>query len=310
MNIDHTGWFCHGCKRKGNAVTFLAEHENTTIQQATTWLRERFGAGSPDPDAFSIKAWLDRFYLACEEKKALPEADVILDEDVNLEFAIDWKLAMTAPRESWPQPMLYMLERGFDQAILDEYEIGYDEIWNRITIPVRDVAGRLIGFKGRAWDEKSKQKYLAIGSEKHGFAPYKKSHVIFGMDRVLNYWHQTQPEVCELVVVEGELNKIAMEQMGIENVGAVSGSDFSPAQALIVRRYADAVTVFLDSDQSGFDGTQMIIERLQDYMPIRVVPDHQGDAADYMLAGDESSVRRLLQEAESVTGILLASKIQ
>lgn len=37
-----TVWKCHGCGRAGNAIGFVAEHEDISKQQATQWLRELY----------------------------------------------------------------------------------------------------------------------------------------------------------------------------------------------------------------------------------------------------------------------------
>ena len=122
MNIDTTAWMCHGCKRRGNAVTFLAEHETVTVMKATRWLHERYGGVGSDPDAYSARSELEKLW-AKNEQPGDRMTDTKLDPDIINDYAVDWKLVEeTGDRPGWGQ---YMFDRGFTFATLNEWEIGY-----------------------------------------------------------------------------------------------------------------------------------------------------------------------------------------
>src|SRR3954466_16372698 len=44
-----TKWTCFGCKRSGNAITFLAEHEHINRMLASARIKERFAPGFTAP---------------------------------------------------------------------------------------------------------------------------------------------------------------------------------------------------------------------------------------------------------------------
>lgn len=300
MNRVNTAWFCHGCKRRGNSVTFLAEIAQISIMEALKHLKGRYGGAEADPDSVSMRDELERFYRKREQK---PESlyDVAIDEEATEMFAIDWTKAADVQPDDLPRPLFYMLyERGFEIATLTYWDIGYDEHSNRITIPVRNHEGQLVGFKARAFDGR-KPKYLVLGDDPYGWSRYHISKVVFGLDVVL-HWQETH---THLIICEGEFNVLALWQIGIKNAVAVSGSNFSETHERLIRRYADAVTIFFDSDQSGWDGTVTVIDKLKDHLWIRVVPDHDGDPASM----DESSVRECLHNSESVAKILLEHQL-
>ncbi len=296
MNIDTTAWMCHGCKRRGNAVTFLAEHEMVSIMLATRWLHERYGGVGSDPDAYSARAELERLWEKNEREDA-PLVDPKLDPEIIYDYAVDWRAV--AESDSPPPWGEYMLDRGFEFATLNEWDIGYCEETNRVVIPVRDVEGDLIGFKGRAWRDEHKPKYLVLSP--HGMDRYHVALNVFGLDAALLNQER------ELIVCEGELNAIALWQMGYYNAVAVNGSNFSDRQAFLLRNHADKVVVWFDPNDAGYDGILRVVNALSDYMPVDVVPDSEQDPADLMKAGDEDSVRELLYSAHSALGLLLGS---
>lgn len=308
MNIDSTAFMCHGCKRSGNAITFLAEFENISIMQATRFLHEYFGGSGSDPDAYSARVELEKLFAEQDEKnRESQELDPELPEDLLDRYLIDWRsVAKADPIPPWGD---YIFDRGFTPKTLTSWDIGYDDDSSRIVIPVRDHFGQLIGFKARAWEEGRQPKYLVLGSGE--WDRYHVSRNVFGLHRAAAHMAQTGERV--LIVVEGELNVIACWQMGIFNVVGVNGSNFSETHKLLVSRFSDKVIVWFDCDNAGYEGTLLVCDTLGPILPVSVVPDHDFDAADAInpsKEADESSVRWLIDNAESETRIRLAAQLE
>src|SRR6202035_4433637 len=100
--------------------------------------------------------------------------------------------------------------------------------------------------------------------KRYGFQPYQKSKYVFGLDITYGNWDDN------IVVVEGELNVIAMDQHGFYSVG-IAGSEFSQTQCDLMKECCDSIILFLDNDKAGEKGTKKVIEMLSPYMPIKVV---------------------------------------
>lgn len=313
MNVETTAWMCHGCKRAGNAITFLSEKENISFQLATRYLRQEYGGASPDPDSHSVTAELER-YKEKKQRREGTEESPILDEGKLKPYSCDWD----ALWHRWqngveiPPQYLYMLkERGFHPETLDRWQIGYDPQWDRITIPVRDQSGYLRGFKGRAWNDR-KPKYLVLGGDKFDYPRHQKSHFVFGLYQALDWNFAAGSEslnLPEAIICEGELNAMALWEMGFENAVAVAGSELSDTQARLLRDYCDSAIIFFDSDEGGWSGTSIVIDALKDFMPLQVVPDHEHDPAEYLRRGEQDSVRSLCESAESITKIITSKNI-
>lgn len=262
MNARTTLWRCRSaaCGLRGDAVTYLTSFHGLNASEAQRVIDERYGGPEIGAEAGGLSAEVDRILSAAEE-----EPDRILPSEEWLEiFRVDW----------FGDPIPYMLERGFSPQTLIDWQIGWDPNYRRIAIPIRDENGLLVGFKGRAIDDRH-PRYIAIGDaagrpEFYGFQTYRKSEVVFGLDRA---------QGDRAVICEGEFNALMLHQHGEHGAVGVAGSELSADQAqLIIERFSSAV-VYFDADDAGKHGTRTVIEALSPYMPVCVVADAPDDAA-------------------------------
>ena len=296
MNAETTTFFCHGCKMRGNAIHFAAQLLDISPLEAIRLLKERYQPGYLNPDAVSM---VEEVRKLREARGVRPPSQPILPEETLYRFGVEWERAKAAHRrQEGFAPCDYMFERGFAWQALAFWGLGYDEISGRITIPVRDEAGNLIGFKGRAWWDSAPPKYLILGDKpnrpaRYGWPCYFPSRVVFGA-------HRIRPD-SDLVVCEGELNVIAMWQKTTRFAVAINGSHFTEHHARIIRRVARSVTLFLDSDEAGTEATANMTRLLDPFMPVKIVPPHEGDPAD--MTSDQ--IELLLGEARSALALAL-----
>lgn len=287
MRDDDTRWTCHACKRGGNAITFLAEYEGVSTLEARRWLREAFGDGFREPEGGAAAEWDAHFAGPSSGAADCHPQQVYLPEDMLDRYRMDWIDAFCEWSETKDQLALgYMFNRGFEPETLIEWEIGYDERGGRFTIPIRDEEGKLVGFKGRAWDPQRKPKYLVLGDApgrpvRFGFPTYEKSMIVFGLNRAKHDG--------TLILVEGELNVIAMHQKGWPECVAIAGSSLSDHQARLIRGAAERVVLLFDSDPAGDVATwgrddgpihhPGAVDMLEPFMNVWVCPEHEGDPA-------------------------------
>lgn len=296
INVDTLLWFCHGCKRSGNVVSLVMEIQQVSTPNAERWLREHYGVQFAEPIGGSMLAEIDaRFGEKIEERELIPVPDHWLRACL-----VDWESA------AFMDFRVYMEERKFSPYVLNHWNIGYDYTSDRITIPVYDVAGNLVGVKGRSWNGQE-PKYLVLGdrggSTRFGFDPYEPSDHVFGLHQNRN--HKT------VVLVEGELNAIALSQLGIPRPVATGMSYFSDRHAQLILREADECVVYYDLDSAGHQGVwgrvgadgrkkPGIIDKLDPFMRVRVVvPTTQDDPADLLEQGRGDEAMQLIKEARS-----------
>lgn len=277
MNSRTTLGICHGCGQRWNAITFLSWHKSLPETVARRLLEERYGGGGISAGVGTLEDEVKRIMnpVAVEEEKRIPPAESWLDKFGN---------ALILNKDARD----YLAIREFTNESVVDWELGYDDYSKRITIPIKDESGKLVGFKGRSVKDGPYPKYMILGGEHYGFDPYQKSKYVFGLNKVLQ-----EDGKNEIVLVEGELNVLAMDQYGFISVG-IAGSEFSDIQMRLVVESCCSVILFLDNDKAGNKGTKQVVGMLSPYMPIKIVQNAAGDAADL----DAEAVRDLINNAQ------------
>lgn len=135
------------------------------------------------------------------------------------------------------------------------FELGYslDGMFaDRITVPIHDHRGGLVGFTGRATKQEAKPKYK--NSENNEF--FDKSKIIFNEHRALKY----ASECDGLIFVEGHFDVISLWQHNIRNVVATQGT--APPLETTLRRLSNRTKRFIlcyDGDEGGKIATENFI---------------------------------------------------
>lgn len=305
MNSRTTAFICHGCGKRGNAITFLAWHKSLPETVARRLLEERYGGGAISAGVGNLEDMVAKIMnpeVVEEEKRIPPNEEWI---DVFYQGMIDNV-----------QAQKYMDSRGFGQTICEEWQIGFDELSSRITIPIRNHEGRLVGFKGRAWRDNTIPKYMILGDNRnqnrYGFQPYQKSHYVFGLDRIkkdlnrdpdLRYLRNEKYEV--LFIVEGELNVIAMDQNGFHLSVGISGKELSQIQCDLIKSVANEAILFFDNDKAGVEGTKKAVEMLSPFMRLDIIQNAPGDAAEL----DRNDIENLISSAQSSLELQVEGKL-
>ena len=118
----------------------------------------------------------------------------------------------------------------------------YDTLRERVTIPIRDERGRIIGFGGRILEGEG-PKYLNTPET----ALYQKSHVLYGLDVARSAIQRTG----RVLVVEGYFDVLSLHQAGFGEAVATCGTALTPEHLEKIRRLARDVVLLMDADEAG-----------------------------------------------------------
>ncbi|WP_079709756.1 hypothetical protein [Paraliobacillus ryukyuensis] len=138
------------------------------------------------------------------------------------------------------EPHQIFVDDGITTVANKEFEIGFDVQTERITIPIRDKAGMLVGVKGRATKEEDmgNYKYLPIYA-------FQKSKELYNLHRSLPYIKRDK----EIILFESEKSPIKAWQFGINNTVSQMGLDITKVQAEIVKRIMPDLKIILAYDK-------------------------------------------------------------
>ncbi len=198
---------------------------------------------------------------------SLPPEEIqkLRDQRENKDFIIAAKRKEESTRVFGPECLtrlkqhIYLETRGYPRWLIEKYHIGAclesgRYMSNRIVIPVTNLAGEIVGFTGRTLNtEWNKYK---IPKWKHSLGAWV-SHNLFNI-------HSAAPYIKEsgtVIVCEGPLDVLRLEQAGVHNSVAILGKKFYATQMTILigigaTRLLDA----LDNDAAGKVGSLGIMK--------------------------------------------------
>lgn len=138
------------------------------------------------------------------------------DEDIPLR-PIDEKILLYYP----PVKSMMFYNDGISYDIQNEFEVGYDHLENRITIPIRDEHGILVGVKGRL-----NYKPLSFENKYIYEERCNKNTILYGLNKA--YSDIKQQGI--VYVAESEKSVLQAFSKGIRNVVAIGGKKLSATQ--------------------------------------------------------------------------------
>lgn len=132
-------------------------------------------------------------------------------------------------------PYLDWYTSGLYLSTQKHFEIGFDIRSERVTFPIHNAAGQLIGVKGRYCGQDSKieekYKYLYV-------LPCNKSIELFNYHRALPHIKENQ----EVIVVEGAKTTMFLTQWGYKNCVSIEGDTLSEEQIKLLKELGLNVT--------------------------------------------------------------------
>lgn len=258
---------CFGCGASGDVFTFVQKMENITFPEAVRAIAQKLGIALPKSafrgedaqEAGLRNALLDAHERACaffQEQMQKPEgarareylAERGLTAEAIRKFRIGYapdsgfllrdRLKGSFSEETLRASGLFSWKQEGEGAM-------YSRFRNRVTFPISSETGRIIAFTGRtlAQDEKSGPKYLNSPET----AIYSKSRVLFNLDRA----REAVRNLGYAILVEGQMDCIAVDSAGFHNVIASSGTAFTDAQARLLARFTHKLVVNFDPDTAG-----------------------------------------------------------
>ena len=300
-------FYCFGCHKGGDVITFIMEAEHLPYVDAVVFLANMVGLPVPQKNVFDTEiAELRKRILEINRAAARFYFDTLFKPEgkAGLEYFKNRKLTPTTVRrfglgyapDSWDSLLKHLLDKGY--ALDDIKAAGlaiqsktggkhFDRFRSRCMFPIIDHRGNVIGFGGRTMDANNPAKYLNSSEN----LVFKRGQNLFALNIAKN-----TKETC-LILCEGYMDVISLHQAGFDNAVASLGTALTPDQARLIRRYTENVVVCYDSDAAGKKATQRALEILPPAgLNVRVMTVTGGKDPDDMMKeeGGKEKFRRLL----------------
>jgi DNA primase len=250
VSPDKGIYYCFGCKKGGNAISFLMEYEKLDFPTAVKKLAKELGIeidttkNLKHKELYDVNELAAQFYTLCLSKELGRRGRNYLKERrIDVQQLKEFKLGYAPPSGGL---VTYVRQKGVALEQLEKAGLisAEREIFrDRIMFPIMSVSGRVVGFGGRSIDEHSKPKYLNSPET----PIFKKGSVLYGLYQS----KQCMREKNEALLVEGYFDLLSVFQYGIGNVCAPLGTALTEDQAALISRFAKRVNILFDGDVSG-----------------------------------------------------------
>jgi len=296
ISEGNSGCTCHACNFKGSLVEllwkiqirsgedqsdvmeFVSTHNGMTVEQMTERL-EAQGKRLQNPEQVSARPVFD------------PQKEVAGIKGVQLSFGMEMaeKDLRILPEETLTEKFLpiehrsstgvrnYLVnERRFSLEVLNKWEVCWDAKFGRITIPIRDCKGRLVGHSGRAFREGVTPKYMHAKG-------FKRDYYLYGEQFF------TENGTGVGCLTEGFFDVMRLQSYGYAT-GAVMGTHLSDFQLEKLVRFFNRVVIVPDGDKPGREAAEAWCEKISKRLPCKIVSMRDGDDPDDLTPTEASEL--------------------
>ena len=267
FSVSKTKGICHcfSCGKGGSPVNFIMEHEQMSYYEALKYLAKKYHIEVVEKE------------LTDEERQAQSEREGMLIVNEFASKSFEDNLYNTP--EGKDIGLSYFYERGFSDAIIKKFRLGYsmdnssslfktaiskgynkkylfdtglciddnrgggyDRYKGRVVFPVLNVAGKVIAFSARTL-KKDQAKYVNSPES----VIYTKGKELYGL-------YQAKHAIVKqnkCFLVEGNADVVSMHQAGFDNTIASLGTALTPNQVRLLHRFTENVTILYDGDEAG-----------------------------------------------------------
>jgi DNA primase len=226
LSIDPPLFMCHACGKKGSIFDWYMFHHNVDFKEALIQIADKYNIELPQ-NKNSKKQGSTKEQLTDELIETCHQA---LPEDIRA----------------------YLNKRGIPNTLIDKYKLGWGEFYGKywILIPVKNKNGEYALLKLRKLPTDTRKK-----TPKMLTYPRGTEHEIYDYETVKNN--------NELVICEGEFDKLVLETKGIAAITSTGGAaNFKEKWIKEYLKDKGKLTVCFDSDKAGREGAEKLIKML------------------------------------------------
>ena len=326
VSMDKQIYKCFGCSEGGNVISFIMKIENLDFWDAVETLAERanidtsryeVNTGYSNKMDTAKKDLKDTLFKINKEIGIFYHQNLVeyLKEETNpvKEYVIQRKFDMKTINKfgigysTGKVPLYdYLIEKGFTKEEIFASEvilpgkngIPYDRFHDRLMFPIFDIRDRIIGFGGRSFSPKVKEKIIPKYLNSQEGEIYHKGKTLY----LMNF--AKREKLDSIIIVEGYMDAIALQKFGFLNAVASLGTALTENQARLIKKYTDNVIIGYDQDEAGQDaimrGLDILASRGLNVKVLRLDRPDVKDPDEYLNKYGEQRLRNCIDNAISL----------
>lgn len=286
---------CFGCGKAGDSVRFLMDYEHLDYPDALRYLAKKYHIEVQEEEMsaeeIAGRQRRESILLASEfahkffnEQLQTPEGKSVglayyhsrgIEDETVAKWGLGWapsgRSALTDAAVAAGYKPEYLIAAG----LTVQHEDGSlsDRFRERVMFPIHSLAGRVIAFSGRTLKSDNPAKYVNSPETEI----YVKSKALLGI-----YFAKSEimrQDKC--ILVEGNVDVITMQQLGVANVVASCGTSLTAEQVRLIHRFTGNVTIMYDGDSAGIHAAEKgTALALPEGMNVRIVVLPDGEDPD------------------------------
>jgi DNA primase len=270
---------CFACDAAGDAISFVMKHRHLEFVDALKEICSKQGLHfesyqdekKSHPKIEMGKKILSKtaqLYRKMATTHKFPAYDSFiknrgLDEEIATTYSLGYAtnknslldyLSSIADEKERTFALEIALELGLIKVDRDNPKNHYDTFRDRIIFPIWDHFGRVIGFTSRATRDEQKAKYM---NSPESFM-FKKQNILYGLHLAKNVIREQDA----VILVEGNMDQIALYNFGFKNTVAVMGIALGAQSLERLIHMTKNIFLALDSDAAGFNAMTRINNQL------------------------------------------------
>lgn len=325
VNEDEGYYHCFGCKESGDVISFIMKYESCDFMEAVKILAKNANMEIPEfvgekeiiqqkKTKEIILNLLEDAYKHYQEnlyaKEALPAQNYIKKRGFNKHDLEDFKIGYSINRN---EIIDYLTKKKFTIAqmleaglIKTKNHINYDVQAGRLVFPIFNSFNECIGFSSRLLENADFAKYINTADT----LVFKKGKVVFGINLVKKL--KQQSGLDRIIVVEGQIDVIAMHRAGFKSTIACMGTALTKENAHELKKLSNNITLCFDGDYAGVKATIKSIDILKEEgFNILVVALPGGHDPDEIIKEKgKEYLKNLIDNALPVTDYLINVELQ
>jgi len=311
---------CFGCGAGGDVLEFYSQIEGVPFSESLKELARRAGVKlasrkkTPEEERREKIHEINRLaadyfhYVLTGHKLGKPALEFLKKRGVSSPAIEEFKLGY-AP-SGWDNLGRFILKKGYSLTEFLQSGLGnrsdnqrgyYDFFRGRVVYPLRSSTGKFSGFAGRTLGDEE-PKYINTTDT----PVFEKKSFLFNFDLA----KQEIKKQKTAVLVEGEMDAIALYEAGIKNAVATKGTALTPEQIAALARFAQKLILCFDRDAAGLEATKKGIFIAQSAgFDVRAVLLPEGKDPDEAVREDPEGFKKMVEKAPAVFDFYLESAL-
>lgn len=326
---EKKGFFkCFACGAGGDAITFVKDFKKIPFKEALIEIAEKFhfpvdelkaprAAANPKYAlGLRINKAALKIFRQCAQSQKYPEfAKFVRERGLSEEIVTQFALGYAPGDNPVTRYILSLLEEERRPALAVAQEIGairpsqkrpgefYDTFRNRIIFPIWNRYDGVMGFGSRAIFDYQKGKYV---NSQESFL-FNKKYILYG----LNFAKQSVRERGQVILVEGQMDCLALAGHGLPNAVAVMGVAIGPVMVKDLSKMAQDIVLGFDSDRAGLDAAKRanelflregLLPRYLDYTPHK-------DSDEFLQRESRLELMQKIEQAPAFLDLLMEREL-